>query len=68
MQRAQSEIDAVVGRDRLPRSSDAEHMPYVVAIVREVLRWKPIIPLGMVICLVLVINLHVNVHDHRRLT
>jgi hypothetical protein len=31
--RAQAEVDAVVGRDRLPSFSDFEKMPYVRALV-----------------------------------
>jgi cytochrome P450 len=45
--RAQAEIDAVVGRDRLPTFADAPHLPYVRAIIKEVLRWRPIAPLGV---------------------
>jgi cytochrome P450 len=44
--RAQAEIDAVVGRDRLPTFADAPRLPYVRAIIKEVLRWRPSIPLG----------------------
>src|SRR5437016_12420257 len=39
--KAQSEIDRVVGRNRLPDFSDRPMMPYVEAIYREVLRSKP---------------------------
>ncbi|KAI0276734.1 cytochrome P450 [Russula aff. rugulosa BPL654] len=45
--RAQAEIDAVVGRDRLPSFSDAPHLPYVCATMKEVLRWRPTIALGL---------------------
>jgi cytochrome P450 len=45
--RAQTELDAVVGRDRLPTFADAPRLPYVCAIVREVLRWRPVAPLGV---------------------
>ena len=44
--RAQAELDSVVGRDRLPTFADAHRLPYVCAIVREVLRWRPTLPLG----------------------
>ena len=48
MQRkAQAELDAVVGRARLPIFSDAPHLPYVCAITKEVLRWRPVTPLGV---------------------
>ncbi len=45
--RAQAELDAVVGRDRLPTFSDAPHLPYIHAIVKETLRWRPVTPLGI---------------------
>ncbi|KAI0260510.1 cytochrome P450 [Gloeopeniophorella convolvens] len=44
--RAQAEIDAVVGPDRLPALEDRERLPYLNAIVKELLRWNPPIPLG----------------------
>lgn len=44
--RAQEEIDKVVGHDRLPDFSDRENLPYVRAMILEVLRWKPVVPLG----------------------
>lgn len=36
--KAQAEVDRVVGRDRLPDFSDEGSLPYVSAIVKEVLR------------------------------
>ena len=45
--RAQDELDQVIGRKRLPDFSDIESLPYVDAMVREVLRWIPTLPLGM---------------------
>jgi cytochrome P450 len=47
MKKAQAEIDAVVGRDRLPMFEDQNDLPYVRAIVKEVLRWRPVAPLAM---------------------
>ncbi|KIK62458.1 hypothetical protein GYMLUDRAFT_500346 [Collybiopsis luxurians FD-317 M1] len=44
--RAQMEIDRVIGRDRYPTFQDRDRLPYVQAIVREVLRWRPIGPIG----------------------
>lgn len=49
-QKAQAELDRVVGQDRLPEFSDKEALPYVCAIVQEVLRWNPVTPLGEHIC------------------
>ncbi|KAF8895094.1 cytochrome P450 [Infundibulicybe gibba] len=45
--KAQNEIDAVVGNDRLPGSEDRPSLPYVEAIYREVMRWRPVLPLGV---------------------
>jgi cytochrome P450 len=45
--RAQAELDAVVGRARLPTYADAPRLPYVRAIIREVLRWRPVARLGL---------------------
>jgi cytochrome P450 len=42
--RAQAEIDSVVGTDRLPTLADRARLPYVEALVSEVLRWGPIGP------------------------
>ncbi|PPQ81814.1 hypothetical protein CVT25_013650 [Psilocybe cyanescens] len=45
--KAQQELDAVVGRDRLPDFNDRPSLPYTSAIVKEVLRWNPVTPLGL---------------------
>ena len=45
--RAQAELDTIIGRTRLPTFADASRLPYVRAIVREVLRWRPPFPLGV---------------------
>ncbi|RAH78814.1 putative cytochrome P450 [Aspergillus japonicus CBS 114.51] len=44
--RARAELDAVVGPDRLPRPDDQPRLPYITAIVEEVLRWRPAGPEG----------------------
>ncbi|KAL1965863.1 hypothetical protein VTN77DRAFT_4996 [Rasamsonia byssochlamydoides] len=46
-QKAQREIDQVVGTDSLPVISDRENLPYIDAIVKEVLRWHPVAPMGL---------------------
>jgi len=43
----QEEIDRVVGRDRLPTFEDCEKMPYLSAFVKEVHRWRPVLPGGV---------------------
>ncbi|RPD63476.1 cytochrome P450 [Lentinus tigrinus ALCF2SS1-6] len=45
--KAQAEVDRVIGRDRLPDFSDEPSIPYVTALVKEVLRWRPVTPLAV---------------------
>lgn len=40
-EKARQEIDAVCGTERGPLFSDFEKLPYVNAIVKEGLRWRP---------------------------
>ena len=44
--KAQEEIDSVVGNNRLPHFDDRAQLPYVDAILRELVRWNPVLPLG----------------------
>ncbi|KAF8440478.1 cytochrome P450 [Boletus edulis BED1] len=46
--RAQAEIQAVVGSERLPDFSDRPNMPYIEAVYRETLRWHPALPFALV--------------------
>ncbi|KAJ3886163.1 cytochrome P450 [Lentinula edodes] len=48
--KAQQELDTVVGSGRLPDFSDRGSLPYIDAIVKEVLRWSPVAPLGQLYC------------------
>ncbi|KAK0436559.1 cytochrome P450 [Armillaria borealis] len=48
--KAQAEIDAVIGGDRLPRFDDRERLPYVNALALEVSRWHTVGPLGLPHC------------------
>ncbi|KAJ7167251.1 cytochrome P450 [Mycena crocata] len=43
--KAQAAVDEVLGQERLPDFEDK--IPYVDAVVREVLRWRPVTPLGV---------------------
>jgi cytochrome P450 len=43
---AQEELDAITGRERLPTLEDRPRLPFVDAICKEVVRWRPITPLG----------------------
>lgn len=45
--KAQNELHTVIGERRLPMLNDRPNLPYVEAIVKEVLRWQPVTPLGM---------------------
>lgn len=44
--KAQAELDAVIGPNRLPRYADRSSLPYINAVVKESLRWQPVTPLG----------------------
>ncbi|KAJ7636278.1 cytochrome P450, partial [Roridomyces roridus] len=60
--KAQAEIDAVVGNDRLPGFADKEHLPYTTALALEVHRWHTVGPTGIQIVLT---NIWKMTHDPR---
>ncbi|KAJ8502798.1 hypothetical protein ONZ45_g11433 [Pleurotus djamor] len=45
--RAHEELDHVVGRQRMPCFADFDNLHYIRAIVREVLRWRPVSPVAI---------------------
>ncbi|KAH7338348.1 cytochrome P450 [Rhizoctonia solani] len=47
VRKAQSEIDSVVGRERIPNMQDRPELPYTDAFVQEVMRMFPPAPLGL---------------------
>jgi hypothetical protein len=47
--KAQDELDSVIGRDRLPTFEDRLRLPFVDAVCKETLRWRPVGPVGRVI-------------------
>ena len=54
---AQQQLDEVLGGERLPDFSDIPQLPYISALVKEVLRWRPLTPLGASSCnIILCIN------------
>ena len=40
------EVSSLLGTKRLPKVTDRDSLPYVNALVKEVLRWNPAVPLG----------------------
>ncbi|KAH6679189.1 cytochrome P450 [Halenospora varia] len=48
LMRARAAVDGVCGKGadmRLPKIEDMESMPYVCAVLKEVMRWRPSVPL-----------------------
>jgi len=44
--RAQTELDIVIGRDRLPTFDDRPRLPYIEALCKELMRWQMVGPIG----------------------
>ena len=49
LKKAQEEVDRVIGSDRLPSHQDREELPYITALVKELLRWGTVAPMGKAI-------------------
>ncbi|KAI0635410.1 cytochrome P450 [Trametes polyzona] len=47
LRKAQEELDRVIGVERLPRITDRVNLPYVDALIKETMRWRPVVPLGI---------------------
>ncbi|KAK1233786.1 hypothetical protein PQX77_003041 [Marasmius sp. AFHP31] len=45
--KAQTEIDMVIGSDRMPTFQDIPQLPYLSALVTEIMRWRGVGPLGI---------------------
>lgn len=45
--KGQESVDRVTGGKRLPEYGDQESLPYIQALIREVVRWRPLLPLGL---------------------
>jgi cytochrome P450 len=45
--KCQEELDRVVGKDRLPTFEDRPKLPYLNAVLLELLRWKHFAPFGL---------------------
>ncbi|TFK78807.1 CyP450 monooxygenase [Polyporus arcularius HHB13444] len=46
-QKAQAELEAVVGPHRLPDHGDKQNLPYIDALIKEVMRWVPALPFSL---------------------
>ena len=46
MKKAQEELDRVIGKGQLPDFSDKDSLPYIDALVKEVLRWNVPVPIS----------------------
>lgn len=46
-QRAQAELDRVLGPDRLPTFDDMSALPYLSAIIKECHRWEVVFPFAI---------------------
>jgi cytochrome P450 len=47
LKKAQEDVDRVCGSLRMPSKEDIPNLPYVRACMLEVLRWRPIAPMGI---------------------
>ena len=45
--KAQLELDTIIGPDRLPEFADLDSLPYVRAVMKELLRWHVVTPIGL---------------------
>ncbi|EIW55444.1 cytochrome P450 [Trametes versicolor FP-101664 SS1] len=45
-EKAQAELDTIVGPHRLPEFNDRDSLPYVCAVIKECMRWHAVAPLG----------------------
>jgi len=43
---AHAEVDNIIGLDRTPTFDDEKRLPYIQALCKEVLRWRPVAVLG----------------------
>lgn len=45
--KAQAELDSVIGPNALPSFHDRQNLPYIKAVVKEVLRWNAVLNVGL---------------------
>ncbi|GJE98985.1 cytochrome P450 [Phanerochaete sordida] len=46
-ERAQEEIVSILGPDKLPEMEDQDSLPFITAVMKESLRWRPPLPLAV---------------------
>ncbi|KAL4072602.1 cytochrome P450 [Scleroderma yunnanense] len=46
-EKAHAELDGVIGKGIIPTFNDRERLPYLQAVIYELMRWNPIFPLGV---------------------
>ena len=44
--KVQAELDTVIGHGKLPTIADRARLPYLNAVLLEVVRWIPVAPMG----------------------
>ncbi|ESK92323.1 cytochrome P450 [Moniliophthora roreri MCA 2997] len=47
LRHAQAEIDRVLGGKRMPTIADMPNLPYVNALIKETMRWCPVVPMSL---------------------
>ena len=45
--KAQNELDTVLGPSRVPTIDDVPSLPYLRAVLMEIMRWSPTLPVGV---------------------
>ncbi|KAJ7716789.1 cytochrome P450 [Mycena olivaceomarginata] len=47
MRNTQDEINQVFNSDTLPNFTKIQELPYYTALIKEVIRWSPVVPLSV---------------------
>jgi len=43
----QEELEQIIGRNRFPCISDSPNLPYFNSVIKEIMRWRTVVPLGL---------------------